>query len=161
MTAVFLSWWRAFVMLQHPEASPWCSEKCSLSVLCRITHNCLTPSQHGHSVGLGLTSFTYHTPPTIEVCMCATFFPPFLLDAHFSVHFRVYGRIWALLARFIRGYASLFHIFFPLASAFDITPLSSWHLRCLPLAGKLKKERKKRLSSPPACSPHSRLYWFP
>lgn len=43
------------VMHEDPEASPWCSKSGSPSVLrgC-ITLNCLTPSRHGHSVGLGL-----------------------------------------------------------------------------------------------------------
>lgn len=46
--------------------------------------------------------------------------------------------------RFIRGYASLLHIFFPLASAFDITLLSSWHLCCRPVGRKIKKKEERR-----------------
>lgn len=46
--------------------------------------------------------------------------------------------------RFIRGYASLLHIFFPLASAFDITLLSSWHLCCLPVGRKIDKRLESK-----------------
>lgn len=48
--------------------------------------------------------------------------------------------------RFIRGYASLLHIFFPLASAFDIALLSSWHPCCVPVGRKIKKKTGARAS---------------
>lgn len=60
-----------------------------------IAHNCLSPSQHGHSVGLGLASFTYHTPPAAKVCTASR--PP--SDAHFSVLLPLHGRIWASFAK--------------------------------------------------------------
>lgn len=75
------------VMYEDPVASPWCSKHCSLSVLCCITHNCLTPFWHGHSVELGLSSVTYHTSLFGEVCVYACH--GFLLLT--SVCFSLYG----------------------------------------------------------------------
>lgn len=163
-----------------PPPSP--THTSSPPVPCRcIAHNCLSPSQHGHSVGLGLASSTYHTPPAAKVCvplpLPPTHPPPppsrMLTSAGCCPYMAGYG---LHSRRFIRGYASLLHIFFPPASAFDITLLSSWHLCCLLVGRKIKKKEERResergsererergsererLSSPPACSGHSRLY---
>lgn len=66
-----------------------------------------------------------------------------------GVYFHIFGRIWALLERFIRGCASLLHIFVPLASGFDITLLSR-----IPF---LSAASSFRLHA----GTHPRLYWFP
>lgn len=58
-------------MHEDPLASPW---SCSLSLDRSITHNCLTPFRHGHSVELGLSSFTHHTPPCGVMCVSVTAF---------------------------------------------------------------------------------------
>lgn len=160
MTAVFLSWWRAFVMLQHPEASPWCSERCSLSVLCHITHNCLTPSQHGHSVGLGHQPHISHSSHYRGVYVCHFFssfssgcslqraFPCIWQDM--GVISEIHQRICVTLSYFLSSRFSFWYY-----TLIFLAPLLS------AIGRKIKKKKEKRLSSPPACSPHSRLYWFP
>lgn len=83
------------VMHEDPEASPWCSKSCSLSVLCGcITHNCLTPSRHGHSVGLDLSSITHHTHILVRcmwVYMCMWWFCWMLTSVCISLYLAGYG----------------------------------------------------------------------
>lgn len=63
-----------------------------------IAHNCLSPSQHGHSVGLGSASFTCHTPPAAKVCTPLPHPWP-IPDGHFIGLLLEHGRIWALFAK--------------------------------------------------------------
>lgn len=142
------------VMHEDPVASPWCLKVCSLLLVCCIKRNCLTLFWHGHSVELGLSSFTHHTP-LFERCVSESVT---IFWCSLQCAFPYMDRIWALLVWSIRGYASLFHIFFPPASGFDITLLSSWRPCCLLCEG---GKKKRSFSTPLARSTHSRLYRFP
>lgn len=144
------------VMHEDPEASPWCSKSCSLSVLCGcITHNCLTPSRHGHSVGLDLSSITHHTLILVRcmwVYMCMWWF-------FFGCSPQcAFPCIWQDM-----GIISEIHQRICVTPSYFLSSrLRFWYYTLIFLALLLSAvgRKKKRLSTPLSCRTHLWLYWF-